>query len=194
MLHDPLTDRPALRIGLPVVIAIAAADQVVKQIVLALVFGLPFRGAPLTAPAQPVIGVLDLVTVWNRGVSFGMFGAVPPVALTALTLALACGLTLWLWRVRDRVQATALALTIGGAVGNLIDRIRFGAVFDFLDVHLSGWHWPAFNLADSAITLGVMVLLWRSARGGEARGDAQGHDASATACSKKSRNTTIRRE
>ncbi|MDZ7790585.1 MAG: signal peptidase II [Xanthomonadales bacterium] len=70
-------------------------------------------------------------------------------------------LLVWLWRLphRARLLPSALALVIGGAIGNLIDRIRFGYVVDFIDVHYAGWHWPAFNLADSAIVAGVILLL-----------------------------------
>jgi signal peptidase II len=64
-----------------------------------------------------------------------------------------------MWRVNETLLAVALALVIGGAVGNVIDRIRFGAVVDFLDFHVAGWHWPAFNIADSAITIGVILLI-----------------------------------
>jgi signal peptidase II len=61
----------------------------------------------------------------------------------------------------ERLLPAALALVLGGALGNVIDRLRFGAVVDFLDFHLAGWHWPAFNVADSAITIGVALLLWQ---------------------------------
>jgi signal peptidase II len=68
-------------------------------------------------------------------------------------------LVVWLRKAETRTLAVALGLVIGGAVGNVIDRLRFGAVFDFLDFHALGWHWPAFNLADSAISVGVGLLL-----------------------------------
>ena len=64
-----------------------------------------------------------------------------------------------MWQAQETFLSIALALVIGGAIGNVIDRIRFGAVVDFLDVHAVGWHWPAFNVADSAITLGVILLI-----------------------------------
>jgi signal peptidase II len=111
---------------------------------------------------------LDLVVVWNRGVSFGLFnrdwdGA--PWALSAVAVAVVILLMVWLTRQKSTVAAGAIGAIIGGAVANVIDRARFGAVFDFIDVHLAGWHWPAFNLADSAISVGVVVLLvdslWR---------------------------------
>jgi signal peptidase II len=69
-----------------------------------------------------------------------------------------------MWQVNENLLAVALALVIGGAVGNVIDRIQFGAVVDFLDFHAGGWHWPAFNIADSAITVGVILLILDSVK------------------------------
>jgi signal peptidase II len=68
----------------------------------------------------------------------------------------------WLWRADKHMQGICYALIIGGALGNIIDRARFGAVIDFLDFHAMGYHWPAFNVADSAITLGVTLMLLES--------------------------------
>ena len=104
----------------------------------------------------------NLVLVWNRGVSFGMFnsgGAFAPWLLSGLALAVVVGLLVWLKRSDQLLTGLGLGLVIGGAFGNLIDRIRFGAVVDFLDFHLAGWHWPAFNLADAAICVGAVLML-----------------------------------
>jgi signal peptidase II len=73
--------------------------------------------------------------------------------------AITTALLVWLARSPPRIVATALGLVIGGAIGNVVDRLRFGAVFDFLDLHVMGWHWPAFNIADAAISVGVVLLL-----------------------------------
>lgn len=105
-----------------------------------------------------VLPFFNLVLVWNRGISFGIFGAggaVPPAVLIAVSLGIAAFFAFWLRRTEDRPLACALAAVIGGALGNIIDRIQFGAVVDFLDFHAFGWHWPAFNVADSAIVLGI---------------------------------------
>jgi signal peptidase II len=83
-----------------------------------------------------------------------------PWLLTALALAVVAGLVTWLWRQPDPLLAVGVGLVSGGALGNVIDRIRLGAVVDFLDFYLGGWHWPAFNMADSAIAIGVGVLLF----------------------------------
>jgi signal peptidase II len=82
-----------------------------------------------------------------------------PWLLTVLAVAIGVGLLVWLWRARSIWVAVALGMILGGAVGNVIDRLRFGAVTDFLDAHWGELHWPAFNLADSAISVGVVILL-----------------------------------
>jgi signal peptidase II len=118
-------------------------------------------------PLQPVavIPFLNLVLVWNRGVSFGLFddgGSWTPWLLKLVALIIVAGLVWWLRRTDDRYQATALGLIIGGAIGNVIDRLVHGAVVDFIDVHAAGYHWPAFNVADSAICVGAVLLVFES--------------------------------
>jgi signal peptidase II len=140
-----------LRLGLLLALVIILADQASKAMVLAMV-------------DEPVVVTpfFNLVLVWNRGVSFGMLdsgGIGTPWLLSGLALAVVVALVLWLRRVDQKLTAIGLGLVIGGALGNVIDRIRFGAVFDFLDFHLAGYHWPAFNVADSAIVIGAAVLL-----------------------------------
>lgn len=138
----------ALGLGLGVLVA----DQLTKALALAWI-----------APVQPiaVLPFANLVLVWNRGVSFGLLGGhgLPASAFIALSLAIAAGLLVWLWRERHAPTALALAAIIGGAVGNVIDRLRHGAVVDFIDLHAAGYHWPAFNIADSAIVLGALALV-----------------------------------
>lgn len=101
----------------------------------------------------------NLVLVFNRGVSFGMFsGQNQPLLLTAISLIIIGILLVWLWRNNSRIIAAGIGLIIGGAMGNILDRIRYGAVVDFLDFHLGSLHWPAFNLADSFVFIGVVIL------------------------------------
>ena len=106
----------------------------------------------------------NLVLGLNRGVSFGMFDSAElgPWPLLFLAAAITVGLLVWLAKAGQRWTATALGMIIGGAIGNAIDRVRFGGVVDFLDFHAFGRHWPAFNVADSAICIGVIMILVES--------------------------------
>jgi signal peptidase II len=120
----------------------------------------------------PTVSVIDdffrLVIVWNRGVSFGMLGgdrSLPPWVLSAVAIAVCIGLFVWLRRAQARFTAWGIGLVMGGAIGNVIDRARWGAVFDFADFYVGRWHWPAFNVADSAIVLGVGLMLLDSLLG-----------------------------
>lgn len=115
--------------------------------------------------AVVLLPVLNFVMVWNRGVSFGMFGsdaASGPYILVGVSIFVSLILAMWLWRAQDKFLAAALSLVIGGAFGNVIDRLRFGAVADFIDTHIGDWHWPAFNVADSAIVIGAALMMWDS--------------------------------
>ena len=117
----------------------------------------------MTPPQRiPITGFFDLVLVFNRGVSFGIFGGAPSWATAALivfALLLSAALCIWMWRADSVLLGTALGFVVGGAIGNVIDRFLHGAVVDFLDFHVAGYHWPAFNVADSAITIGVAFLI-----------------------------------
>lgn len=142
--------------GLAVATAAAALDQASKAMVLAF-FGEP--GCALHRVA--VSSFLDLVLTCNPGVSFGLFNR---TGINSLIFSLAAALIIlvlvfWLSRVRASFLAVAIGLVIGGAIGNVVDRLRFGAVIDFLYFHAGSWYWPAFNLADSAICLGVAAIL-----------------------------------
>lgn len=109
-----------------------------------------------------ITSFLNFVLVKNQGISFGFlnFGYFTGVwFLTALTISITLGLFVWLWKSEGCMTVSTLALIIGGAIGNILDRIRHNAVIDFLDFHAAGWHWPAFNVADSAITLGVGLMI-----------------------------------
>ena len=106
----------------------------------------------------------NLVLVFNAGAAFS-FLANAGGWQKWFFVVLASGISLWLvamlrQHAGERLMALALSLILGGAIGNVIDRLRFDAVVDFLDFHLAGAHWPAFNVADSAITVGVVLMLW----------------------------------
>ena len=134
-------------------IAIASADQLTKYWALATLSG---------AGVVEVTPFFNLVLVWNTGVSFGLlqgFGEAGRWGLVMLACAVGIGLAVWLFRESRLLPQCALCLVLAGAVGNVIDRMRFGAVVDFLDFHLMGYHWPAFNIADSAIVIGAILLM-----------------------------------
>ena len=104
----------------------------------------------------------NLVTVWNKGTSFSLISnhhEVMPFVLAALAIGICIWLHRWLLKAEGRWQAAALGMVIGGALGNVVDRLLYGAVFDFLDFHVSGWHWPAFNIADCGVVVGVGLLV-----------------------------------
>lgn len=148
-----------LGLGLATALAVAVLDQLSKAAVLAHFAGRGFD-------ADRVTPFFNLVLTLNRGMSFGLFntggGATGAVLFSLVAAVIVAGLVFWLRRVRSPLLAVAIGLIIGGAVGNVADRIRHGAVVDFLDFHIGYWHWPAFNLADSAICLGVAVMLFDS--------------------------------
>jgi signal peptidase II len=117
---------------------------------------------------QTVTSFFNLVLVFNPGASFS-FLADAGGWQKWFFVVLAFGISLWLLgllrtHAQERLLPTALSLILGGAIGNVIDRLRFDAVVDFLDFHVTGYHWPAFNVADSAITVGVVLMLWHQFR------------------------------
>ncbi len=113
----------------------------------------------------------NLVLVFNPGASFS-FLADAGGWQKWFFIALALGISVWLLKLlrrhaQERLLPTALSMILGGAIGNVVDRLRYDAVVDFLDFHLAGYHWPAFNVADSAITVGVVLMLWHQFRFGK---------------------------
>ncbi|MDD3029214.1 MAG: signal peptidase II [Alphaproteobacteria bacterium] len=134
---------------------IGLLDQVTKWMVLERM-GDVHRTVPLSS-------FLNLVLVWNKGVTFGLFNQGPSPIMRYLLIALAAGIVLllgrWLYRTSSTMVAVALGFIMGGALGNVIDRLRYGAVVDFLDFYYANYHWYAFNVADAAIVTGVALLL-----------------------------------
>lgn len=153
-----------LRPGLIVAATVLVLDQITKWwIVEEVMRPMGVWETPFYTPTRiEILPFFDLVMAWNRGVSFGIFnndGAWNAAILSALSLGIVVFLLAWLRKAENRVIALALGGIIGGALGNVVDRIRWGAVADFLDFHWAGWHFPAFNLADSAISVGAAVLV-----------------------------------
>ncbi|MDO8605039.1 MAG: signal peptidase II [Phaeospirillum sp.] len=159
--------RNNLRNGLGIAGLIVVLDQWSKWWIMERVMrpegveGTPFF-TPLRVAVTPFF---DLVMTWNRGVSFGIGNNDGPwnaLLLSGLALIIVAAMLAWLRTATTPLIQVALGGIIGGALGNVIDRLRFGAVADFLDVHVLGYHWPAFNVADSAITVGAVFLVFDS--------------------------------
>ncbi len=147
---------------LPVVAICVLLDQATK---LWLVHGYDLAG---NGPVQ-LLPVLEIVLVWNRGISYGLFQQHSDLGrwlLAGLTVAVTIGLWVWSARCRSPLVALSLALVIGGAIGNGIDRLALGAVVDFVHFHVGTFSWYVFNLADVWIVAGVAGLLYDSFRSG----------------------------
>ena len=109
-----------------------------------------------------VTSFFNIVHMWNRGVSFSMFnnwGNVGVYLLSAFAITVVLALLWWMYKEKDLLVRIALGLIIGGALGNVIDRVRFGKVFDFLDFHIEKYHWPVFNGADTFICIGAFIII-----------------------------------
>lgn len=149
------------RLGMTIAAAVFVADQALKFFVL---HGLELRaGEPLI-----VAPFLDLVLTYNRGISYGWFqqdGELGRWVLTAMKLGAAVLFAVWMVGAQSRLIVVALGFLIGGALGNALDRIVYGAVVDFVSLHAFGWRWYVFNLADAAIVAGVAGLLYDAFKG-----------------------------
>ncbi|NOX26789.1 MAG: signal peptidase II [Gammaproteobacteria bacterium] len=144
------------KLGLFVALFVIAVDQLTKLWALDVLL-----------PYDPVaiFSGLNMTLAFNPGVAFSLFddsGDMGRWLLSGLAIAVSIFLVIWLWRLvhDERFIAGALGLVLGGALGNVIDRIRLGYVVDFVDVYYKQSHWPAFNIADAAITLGAILLVW----------------------------------
>lgn len=153
-----------IRLGFAVLALTLAVDQTSKSWALTGL-GPPFGDSVALLP------ILNLRLGFNTGISFGLFSESAREAVWLLvafkTLAVLF-LALWLWRSRNPIDSTSLGAIMGGAIGNAADRIRHGAVVDFIDAHLAGWHWPTFNMADVAIVCGVAGLVLSGVKTGGA--------------------------
>ena len=150
------------RILLGVAAAVAVLDQSSKWLVV--------RGIAEHEAIPVIHGFFNLVNIRNRGAAFGFLNSPHIEWQFWLFLGAACAAAWAIWRLArdaryDRLLFVSLGAVLGGAAGNLIDRLRLRAVIDFLDFHLAGWHWPAFNIADCAICIGAgltCLALWRA--------------------------------
>lgn len=150
------------RLGALVVALVFVADQALKLwllFVARIAEEGPFR----------LTSFLEFVLAWNRGISYGLFqqdGEVGRWILVAISFLAPIWLWRWLSRAPDRLSVVSLALIIGGALGNGVDRAVYGAVVDFVHVHVGSFSWYIFNIADAAIVVGVLGLLYESFRPG----------------------------
>lgn len=154
----PITHRP---LGSTVALVTLVLDQLIKY---AVAYPLALRSR--AEEGIEIIPIFRLRWLENRGVSMGFLHADTNVmrwALVALTVAIAGFVAVWMWREKARQDVVALGLVLGGAVGNIIDRMRLGYVIDYADLHFGEWRpFLIFNLADAAITFGVLILLARA--------------------------------
>lgn len=148
----------ATRLGLIAALITLVLDQASK---LYLQFGYDLiANQPLVITPN-----LEFIVVWNRGISYGLFqqdGDLGRFVLIGLSLVASVALTVWLLRTHGRLLGLSLGLILGGAIGNAIDRIAYGAVFDFVHVHVGSFSWYVFNVADAGIVAGVVGLLYDS--------------------------------
>lgn len=141
--------------GLGMLFLIFLMDQISKYCILNIV-NLPQKGS------VPVIPFFNFTMVWNRAITFGMlgqFGSWGSVIFSVSAFVIAASLFIWMIRARKIWVIMSLGAIVGGALGNILDRLRFGAVVDFIHFHVAGWSWYVFNVADSAIVCGVIILL-----------------------------------
>lgn len=141
-------------VGMGLATFVVILDQLSKWVVLNY----------LMVPPQTlsITSFLNIVLTWNRGVSFGLLSSSNPYGpwlLAAIAFTFIAVIILWIFQAETKIMALAFGLVLGGAVGNLSDRLRFGAVTDFLDFHAFGYHWYTFNVADTAIFMGVALIL-----------------------------------
>ena len=139
-----------LRLGGPLAMLILVLDQVSKWLMVHQVMNPP--------RLIEVTPFFNLRLAWNTGAAFSIFASNPELILVVSSV-MVCLLGYWLMQAETRCSMAGLGLMIGGAIGNIADRFSYGAVVDFLDLHAAGYHWPTFNLADSAICIGAGLLM-----------------------------------
>jgi signal peptidase II len=152
----------APRAGLACAIVAVIADQLSKFYMVERVFRPDgVTETPFMSPVViDILPVFQLRLSWNEGISFSLFSSSDARwALVAVTAVITAILAVWMWRTPRRWLQIGLGLIVGGALGNIIDRVSIGAVADFLHVYWQDWHFPTFNIADSCITVGAIIVL-----------------------------------
>lgn len=160
-MNAPLLPPLHRRLGIAIASVILILDQLIKYIVT-----VPLQLQSRGDAGLEIIPIFALRWVENRGISMGFFHADNDTArwlLVAMTAGISAFVATWMWRERSRQDVIALSLVLGGALGNIIDRVRYGFVVDYADLHFGEWRpFLIFNLADAAITIGVLILLARA--------------------------------
>jgi signal peptidase II len=159
-------------LGFGIIVDIIILDQLSKWWITEYILRPTTGGDPVTlgqwiidAPERvgrasvDVISNFNLTMVWNEGVSFGMLQNAGIWPLVGLAFLISAILAYMIVKTNSKFEALSLGIIIGGAMGNVIDRFRFGGVADFFDVYVGTYHWPAFNIADACISIGVVLLL-----------------------------------
>ena len=148
------------RLGFAVALIVFILDQLVKWVVTGPL-GLNEIGDQLT-----ILPIFNFTFTQNEGISLGLLNATNPVGrwmLVGLTSAIAIGVAIWIGREKNRLDQVALGMVLGGALGNILDRVRFGYVVDFADLHFGEWRpFLIFNVGDAAISIAVVILLLRA--------------------------------
>ena len=136
-----------------VILSVLIFDQLTKNIIL---------NEMVTPKIIEVTPFFNLILAFNTGVSFSMFSGNNPYVLSAIALSVCALIAWWLTKEQDKITRIGFAMIIGGALSNVLDRFMYGAVVDFLDFYIGSYHWPAFNIADTAICIGAGLIVLRS--------------------------------
>ena len=142
------------KLAVPFILILIFLDQVTKWWIINYIMQ-PIKILPITP-------FFNIVLTWNSGISFGIFsnqGSFSVIILSTLATLIVFFLAVWLMKAENKRLIIGLICIIGGAIGNIIDRVYHGAVIDFLDFHIKSYHWPAFNLADSCIFIGATLII-----------------------------------
>jgi len=142
------------KLAVPFILILIFLDQVTKWWIISYIMQ-PIKILPITP-------FFNIVLTWNSGISFGIFsnqGSFSVIILSTLATLIVFFLAVWLMKAENKKLIIGLICIIGGAIGNIIDRVYHGAVIDFLDFHIKSYHWPAFNVADSCIFIGATLII-----------------------------------
>ncbi len=157
-----LKEKKTFFIGLFISTVVVLIDQFTKYITMTTIEHIILKTNGVHTHIKKT-SFFNLVLVWNKGISFGMFNNNNNITTTTILLIILAIITYILyilWKNNNTIQMFCYSLIFGGAIGNIIDRINYGAVIDFIDLHIGDLHWPAFNFADSCICVGIGLYLF----------------------------------